>query len=69
MSDTVVEPPGTDALFGEGVEGIDPQAGEWDREFWVGLAVDVHGLDPDLAADRPTAWIVGWVDEQPDRFY
>jgi len=62
-----VEPPAHDERWdGE----LQPAAdGDWEREFWVAFARDVHGIDADVLDERSTAWIVARVAEEPARFY
>jgi len=61
-----VEPPAVDEQWDDSVE---PADGDWDRDFWLAYARDVHGLDEELLADRPTEWIVGRVAEEDPQYY
>lgn len=54
MSKTVPEPD-VDEIFGEAAEAV---AGDWDREFWVGVARSMVGIDEAVLEERSTAWIV-----------
>lgn len=64
---TTVEPPADGGLFGDG--NIQPASGEFNRDFWTETAVNVHGLDEDVASERPTGWIVAWARERKNKYY
>lgn len=64
-----VEPPATDEMFDEAVEGTQSKTGDWDRDVWVDIAINVCQLDPDVIEQRETEWIVARVDEERNRYY
>lgn len=59
-----VEPPAESELFDEYIEPVD---GDWDRDYWVQHCVQFLGLDENVASERSTEWLVGWVKEKNDR--
>jgi len=61
-----VEPPKESELFDQTVTEV---TGKFDREYWIEHAVQFLGLDPEIAEQRRTEWIVGWVNEHDNRYY
>lgn len=61
-----LEPPAQDDCWDDPVE---PAEGDWDRDFWLRFARDVHGLDEELLEERSTEWIVGRVSEEQPNHY
>jgi hypothetical protein len=56
-----VEPPTESELFDNFVEPIE---GDWDRDYWVEHCVQFLGMDPSVAEEKSTAWLVGWYDNR-----
>jgi len=65
MSESI-EPPAHDNRWDSPVESV---TGDFDRDFWLPFARDVHGLDEDILEERSTEWIVGRVGEESNRHY
>jgi hypothetical protein len=61
-----VEPPAESDLFDETVTVVE---GDFDREYWIEHATQFLGLEQEIAEERRTEWIVGWVNEHDNRYY